>query len=155
MNIETQVCPCGMNKMYRDCCGLFHNETALPETPEQLMRSRYSAYALKKISYIRTTMQGPALKAFDQQTQITLAQHHEWLGLDVVDAQFDPKNSNRATVEYRALHKLQGELAVLNELSEFARIDGRWYYIDGTLKKSGRNDPCPCRSGKKFKKCHG
>lgn len=22
-------------------------------------------------------------------------------------------------------------------------------------KKPGRNDPCPCGSGKKFKKCHG
>nr|MDJ0811505.1 SEC-C metal-binding domain-containing protein [Desulfobacterales bacterium] len=50
-----------------------------------------------------------------------------------------------------------------HEIAQFRREDGDWCFYDGeapkpqTVKretpKVGRNAPCPCGSGRKYKKC--
>jgi len=47
--IDNQMCPCGSQKTYESCCGNFHSGLALPETAEELMRSRYSAYVKQDV----------------------------------------------------------------------------------------------------------
>ena len=49
-------CPCGSGKTYDECCEPFIRGKAFPETAEQLMRSRYSAYTLQEIPYITDTL---------------------------------------------------------------------------------------------------
>jgi SEC-C motif-containing protein len=149
------LCPCGTKKSYHKCCGIFHNGSQNPLSAEELMRSRYSAYALKNLTYIKNTMTGKAALGFSLPEAERHQNYGSWLGLDVMNSLNDKKNPDHAFVEFRALHNFKGTMSVLHELSEFTRIEGCWFYIDGETKKGSRNDLCPCQSGKKFKKCHG
>jgi SEC-C motif-containing protein len=148
-------CPCGSEKSYQQCCAIFHKGVSNPNTPEELMRSRYSAFALNKFEYIKNTMSGKAAQGFIADPEEQTQSSSQWLGLDVIKSYNDKKNSNRAFVEFRALYTFEGATSILHELSEFTKINGRWFYTSGETKKSSRNDPCPCHSGKKLKRCHG
>ncbi len=116
------------------------------------MRSRYSAYALGDAAYIsRSWHPGyrPAEVAPDPDLR--------WLGLDIIARSDDP-----ATVEFEARYLRQGRVDAIHEISRFVCEQGQWLYTDGeqrppTFKpwKPGRNEDCPCGSGRKFKRCCG
>lgn len=126
------------------------------------MRSRYTAYALGDIAYIKKTMQGKPLVGFNTKAVEAWANSVEWVGLRVV--QVKNVSSELGYVEFIARYIEHGKNEVIHECSEFKCIDGQWLYVDGTpptpntspeIKKVGRNMPCPCGSQKKFKHCHG
>lgn len=119
-------CPCGRQMPYEACCGRFIEDGQLPSTPEELMRSRYSAYTQAKIDYIERTMSGPAAAHFDPESARTWARSVKWLGLQVLKA--SPVTDNTGNVEFIA--SFSG--GHIHELSEFHRTDGRWSYVDGT-----------------------
>ena len=67
-------------------------------------------------------------------------------------------------MEFATSFKRQGKEYVHHEIASFRREQGIWMYVTGRMNpkppprqvdKVGRNDPCPCGSGKKFKKCCG
>jgi SEC-C motif domain protein len=137
------ACPCRAGDdsypaplSYAECCepwhvGFDHGKHA--PTPEQLMRSRYSAYALAQPGYQR----GPDLLRYLQNTwhsstvpiDLELSPSH-WLRLQVMDAQ---TAGNAGVVEFVAIYKVNGKAHRLHETSRFVRSnDGaRWVYIDG------------------------
>ncbi len=78
-------CYCGLQAEYIDCCGRFINGTEIPEIPELLMRSRYSAYAQGLVDYIALTMSGKALDGFDKISSKQWAESVTWLGLKVIN----------------------------------------------------------------------
>ncbi len=140
-------CPCGQPATYGACCRPRHDGSLPAETPEALMRSRYSAFAVADGAYLRATSTVPMGPDVE-----TYARSVTWLGLTVVRAEGD-------TVEFVA-RSLDGDgVKALHEVSHFTRVDGRWLYAAGeptvTLEKVERNAKCPCGSGKKFKQCHG
>lgn len=154
-------CPCGTQKTYEQCCGLYLEKKQLPQTPEQLMRSRYTAYSLADIDYITHTMKGEILVGFNPIEAEQWAKSVTWLGLDVLSA--EPTDSDTGFVEFCARFMDHGQAKVIHELSEFHKEDGSWFYVNGVnkekpakLKKQpiSRNGPCPCGSGKKYKNCH-
>ena len=149
-----EPCPCGSKKSYQQCCAVFHNRASNPNSAEELMRSRYSAFALNKLEYIKNTMTGKAAQGFIAEPEEQSQNSTQWLGLDVIKSYSYKKNPNHAFVEFRALYTFEGTTSVLHELSEFTKIDGRWFYTSGETKKTSRNDPCPCHSGRKLKRCH-
>lgn len=157
------ACPCGTQKNYSDCCGAFIDNVRLPQTPEELMRSRYTAYANANIDYIQRTMKGPALTRFHPENAKQWAEAVEWLQLKVVASAVD---GPKGTVEFLAYFKENNKKFVMHELSEFLQEEGQWYYVDGSNPKHkphqhmpevrlNRNDPCYCGSSKKYKKCCG
>ena len=157
------LCPCGSNADYADCCGRYHAAGTAP-TAERLMRSRYAAYALGKLDYIEATCGGPAAIAFDRAEAEVLQLGTEWLGLEIVWTKKGRQGDSEGTVSFVARYRNNGEETALSETSLFKRIDGRWFYWDRDAAANaappratgiGRNDPCPCGSGKKFKKCCG
>jgi SEC-C motif domain protein len=136
---EDSECPCGgvpKAATYANCCGRYHAGALhlCAPTPEALMRSRYSAYALGLSEYINATWSDatrPAsLQRFDAPEQ--------WLGLDIRNASV--VTSDEGFVEFVARSKPKGGGAAqrLHEVSRFVREDARWRYIDGTFptKKS-------------------
>ncbi len=146
-------CPCDSGLDYAACCDGFHRGVELPATAEKLMRSRYSAYVLKHSSYLHDTWHlstRPA--ALDISTDETL-----WLGLTILGCEQGGEHDSEGRVEFVA-HYRGGQL---HEKSRFIREGGRWFYLDGAIlppvavTKPGRNEPCPCGSGKKYKKCCG
>ena len=118
------ACPCG-GKEYAQCCGRYIDGGEIPQTAEQLMRSRYAAYTLRKEDYLRGTWHAGTRPA-ENVTQPDL----KWLGLDV---KRHVPNGDEATVEFIARGKRGGRAFRLHEVSRFVREDGRWYYVDGTF----------------------
>jgi SEC-C motif-containing protein len=143
------------------CCGRFHAGEPAP-TAEALMRSRYAAYALGRLDYIAATCAGPAAVAFDLREAEQSQLGTRWLGLEIVGSRKGRLDDSDGTVSFIARYSHNGTEGVLEETSQFRRIDGRWFYWDRQREASaprragvGRNDPCPCGSGKKHKKCCG
>lgn len=157
-----QFCPCGSNQEYMSCCGLFISGQAIPATPEQLMRSRYTAYTQANIAYINRTMKAPANKDFDADVARAWAQTVEWKKLEVLMRHTD---NDKGFVEFMVFYSHNNQSLIMHELSEFHWLDNQWYYVNGKApeKKSSpllttkiaRNDICSCGSNKKYKKCCG
>ncbi|MFN7096190.1 MAG: YchJ family protein [Gammaproteobacteria bacterium] len=171
-----QQCPCQSGKSFAECCQPYVTFTKAAPTPEALMRSRYTAYTLANIDYIQQTMKDPIAASFNYDNSLKFAKESEWVGLDIIRS-YQPFDTI-GYVEFVAhFNDYTGEHQHLAELSEFHLEDGRWYYVDGTQEehhhdhhhhddtssqpiryngiKLGRNDPCYCGSGKKYKKCCG
>ena len=156
-------CPCCSGKVFETCCGPYLAGEDIPGTPEQLMRSRYTAFTLSEIDYISRTMKGPALKQFNRVFTKQWADNAVWKKLEIIDAPEVEPNSDKGVVEYIASYEINGTPQTLHECSAFILEDGCWYYFDGKhinqhqpkREKVGRNEPCICGSGKKYKKCCG
>lgn len=164
----TAACPCGSGLTWAQCCGPFLDGGAWPETAEALMRSRYSAYALGRYDWLVESTH-PARRADVSAEQLAAqAAGVRWLRLDVdrcADSVGTADDERVDLVEYHAIYELDGIARQLGECAFFSRVDGRLYYLEGRPArraayrrpgpKTGRNDPCPCGSGRKFKKCCG
>lgn len=142
----TIPCPCGSQLDFAYCCELYLNGEKIPQTAEALMRSRYTAYTQANITYIQNTMCDKASEGFDSLSAKQWAESVEWQGLTVIHATTDQ-------VTFLAKFESRKKLQVIYERSQFKKINGHWYYVDGTMPKIKRNEPCPCRSGKKAKHC--
>lgn len=121
-------CPCCSGEPYGICCAPFLNAAALPETAEALMRSRYTAFTQAKMTYLIDTQALPVSERFDRVDAKRWAKACEWQGLEVLTYETLPES--RARVHFKAYYQLDGRDEVLEENSLFARLDGRWYYID-------------------------
>ena len=159
-----ESCPCGSGRPYADCCGPYVSGSAKPATAEALMRSRYSAYAMKEIDYIVATCLRDEEHGIDVEATRRWAEGSTWLGLQVLKAEKGGEGDQEGTVEFKAAYVQGGLRESHHEKASFVRKDGAWLYSEGEVfpetvvregPKVGRNDPCPCGSGKKYKKCHG
>ncbi|MEW5559751.1 YchJ family protein [Enterobacter asburiae] len=148
------LCPCGSALEYSLCCQRYLSGSELPLTPSQLMRSRYSAFVMKDADYLLSTWH-PSCEpqAFRHDLEQSFS-GTEWLGLTIFAAD-EGKTPNEGYVSFVARFREHNKSGALIERSRFLKENGQWYYIDGTRPLIGRNDPCPCGSGKKFKKCCG
>lgn len=146
-------CPCGSGDLLNACCGRYHAGAPAPSA-ELLMRSRYSAYVLGLIDYLKATTLPVQQAALDLQSMHDWSTTSTWLGLDVEHSQLLGGQPEHALVTFTARwHDQMGEHAQ-HERSAFVQHDGHWYFIDPTIAlKAGRNDPCPCGSAQKYKKC--
>lgn len=117
------------------------------------MRSRYTAFVRRDWDYLNRTQ----VKQDDGPPTPDM----EWLGLEVLTCHAGGPEDSEGTVEFVARYRHAGRPGSLHEISRFRREDGGWVYVDGEFPrpsrqpKTGRNDPCPCGSGRKFKKCCG
>ena len=132
------ACPCRVREpasvTYLDCCGRWHagfDDGEHAPTPEALMRSRYSAYALAQgrgtgspslLEYLLQTWH-PSTAPGDLELGPL-----QWTGLDVLHQR---ASGDAGVVEFVAHHKVNGRAARLHELSRFVREDGAWLYVDG------------------------
>lgn len=124
---KMNLCPCGSKKEFADCCQRFISGEMLPTSPEQLMRSRYSAYALADIDYIVQTMNGAAAENYDCEEAREWAQTVKWLKLEVVRSAITDAESG--IVEFNAYYRYNNKKHLLHEVSLFKLIDNRWYYV--------------------------
>jgi SEC-C motif-containing protein len=147
-----QLCPCDSGKKFLECCDTFIKDIKIPETPEELMRSRYTAYVLADTDYIAKTMKGTAAAGFDVEHAKQWAKQIQWQSLKVIRSDF---KDTEGMVEFIATYLVNGNKDSIYEISLFYREGKHWFYVDGDTPKIGRNDSCPCGSQKKFKKCCG
>lgn len=148
-----QACPCCSGMQLDACCAHYHAGTPAPSAPT-LMRSRYSAYVLGNIDYLVATTLPAQQAGLDRAAISAWSLGSTWLGLDVESDELIGALPEHAFVTFTARwHDETGEHSH-RERSAFVQNAGRWYFIDPTVPlKAGRNDPCPCGSGQKMKKC--
>ncbi len=122
-------CPCGTGKEFANCCQPFIEGDERPGTPEQLMRSRYTAFCLKNIDYIVETMDPQVRLEFDHKANEEWARSSEFLKLEVIQA---TQEGNKGTVEFKAWFKTgDGPEQVHHEHAKFRKQAGVWYFKDG------------------------
>lgn len=169
-------CPCGSKTAFEKCCGPFLEGKSYPETAEALMRSRYTAYTKADIDYIKKTLAPEARKDFDEADAKRWAQESKWKGLKIIGTEKGGPSDTIGLVEFTATYEVEGQGIDHHEVSKFKKSkEGHWLFVDGeahthkegephheapvtvvrTAPKVGRNDPCSCGSGKKYKKCCG
>lgn len=129
------------------------------------MRSRYSAYVTGAIDHVLQSHDPSTRDTVDRDGAESWSSEADWRGLEILDVVDGGEGDDEGIVEFVATYEAQGNVVTHRERSTFRRIDGAWHYIDGELvkakpavretRKVGRNEPCPCGSGKKYKKCHG
>ncbi len=156
-------CYCSSGKTFDSCCGPFLSNEQFPETAEELMRSRYSAYATSNMDYLEQT-QTFKEGEFDKEGALKWAKESEWKGLQILDTEKGQKGDKSGVVEFVAHYKNKQGLQAHHEIASFT-YKNKWFFESGyspdvqtyrrESPKVGRNDPCPCGSGKKFKKCCG
>lgn len=159
------ACPCCSGKKYGECCGPLHNGTAKASTAEALMRARYSAYVVQNIDFIINTCEtGDKIAEIDRKATEDWSKKSTWHGLKILRTEKGTESDDEGIVEFEATYTQKGIRDVHHEIAGFRKVDGTWLYSEGMLRpttvvregrKVGRNEPCPCGSGKKYKNCCG
>jgi SEC-C motif-containing protein len=152
-----EKCPCGSGKLYANCCKPYIKGKENAQTPEALMRSRYSAYVLHEIDYIIDTCKDK--EKIDRSSVENWSNNSKWIGLEIISS------DETGTVEFKAVYEQGHLIKVHYEIAYFLRQEeGRWMYSNGKIipvsvirsdTKQGRNEYCACGSGKKYKHCCG
>jgi SEC-C motif-containing protein len=159
------ACPCGSGADLDQCCGPIITGTRPAPTAEALMRSRYTAFVRGNLDHIQNTYARAQREGVDLPAVKGMFGSVEWMGLEIFDTARGGEDDDTGTVDFAARFRRGGEARVHRERSNFHREEGRWVYVDGDVFatsgvgsapwKVGRNQPCPCGSGKKFKFCCG
>ena len=163
-------CFCGANATFENCCLPYINSEktprVFPQTPEQLMRSRFSAYASGNNQYIFDTYAKNSQSSQSVKEIKAWGDSCKWIALKIHSASTIEKvicntkpNSSEQFVEFSAFYITENTLFELRENSRFvleANIedtDGHslhWHYLDGNIIKHSelteikRKDLCPC-----------
>lgn len=156
-------CPCGSGLVYSDCCEPAITGAQPAETAEQLMRARYSAYVGAQMDFIFESTHADHRAGYDHDGTRKWAENAEWLGLEIIGTKMGGQDDAAGEVEFIARFHEKGEPREHHENAHFIRQDGRWFFTEGSMVRSkpiisnkiGRNDPCSCGSGIKYKKCCG
>lgn len=158
-------CPCGTESGFDRCCGPLLGGERTAETAEELLRSRYTAFTLHDIDYVERTTHPEGLEDFDRSVARKWATDSEWLGLEVLEVSGGAAEDDEGEIEFVAEFVQDGRNVSHREVAAFARHEGCWRFLDGhhpgmgtfvrEAPKVGRNEPCPCGSGGKHKRCCG
>jgi len=156
------TCPCGSSTDLDKCCEPIIKGKKKAKTPEALMRARYSAYVIGETEFIKTSNAPETAGDVDIEATKQWSKAATWEGFEIVENA--PEGAkDRAELEFIAKYSVEGNQMQHHERSVFVEQNGTWYFLEGDVVKPkpirrdgpriGRNDPCPCGSGKKYKKC--
>ena len=164
MTENNELCPCGSGAAFAECCEPIIKGTRESETAEELMRARYSAFVTHAIDFVVASTHSRTRKEIDLDFIREWSETSTWQALQILETR--QVNANKAFVSFEArFANPAGEDQIHREKSLFERENEEWKFVTGDELKNptvryeipppGRNDPCPCGSGRKYKKCHG
>jgi SEC-C motif-containing protein len=155
-----QPCPCGSKQKYSACCLPILKQEKPAANAEQLMRSRFTAHVARDYAHLHRTVLETSKEPYVEDPQA--GPTNNWTRLVIHSHEHGPK-PDFSTVDFTAYFLENDVERAFHEKAEFQKIDGTWLYtkalrqgpapIKATKKEVGRNDPCPCGSGKKYKQC--
>lgn len=136
-------CPCGgaapnrpvtaKPPRFAECCGRFLSGTEHAPSALELMRSRYTAYVLGDVAYLRATWD-PATCPAALEAGLDAPGAARWLGLLI--KRHEARDATHAIVEFVARYKQGARGHRLHELSRFTRgANGHWRYMDGDVSE--------------------
>ena len=157
------MCPCGSGEPFSNCCEPVIKGERESQTAEELMRARYSAFATGAIDFIVATTHSSTRPEVSIADITEWSQTSTWRGLQIIETR--DIDDDKTFLSFEAQFTQRGQDVSHRELSHFEREDGKWRFVtceqlkNPTVRyetpRTGRNEPCPCGSGKKFKKCCG
>lgn len=160
-------CPCGTGRDATECCLPVIRRERSAATAEELMRSRYTAFVVNDVDWIMDSHHPETVDEVDRDEVGQWASGSEWLGLRIRDTEAGQEGDDEGIVSFRARYKVQGQQVDHVERARFVRDEGEWRFHSvveeeaqqlvpvGPASEVGRNDPCTCGSGRKYKKCCG
>lgn len=173
-------CPCGLDSPYTDCCGRLIRGGGYADTAEDLMRARYTAFVMEEWKFLVNTLCAGERSGKTPEDFKKGLEGLKWHGLEIHGTQGGGIGDDEGEVEFVARYSQKGEDKSIHERAVFFRERGRWVYSEERSSshvhaagqecghaaapqkpvvrdqpKVGRNEPCPCGSGKKYKKCCG
>ncbi len=156
-------CPCGSGAEYAACCEPVIAGKKAAVTAEELMRARYAAHVKVEIDFLFESTHPDHRQGYDHKGTRTWAENSEWHGLDILGTARGGAEDEEGEVEFVARYRDRDGVRSHHERGRFSRKDGRWLFTEGVMVRSqplsstkvGRNDPCNCGSGSKYKKCCG
>ena len=165
MSENKDLCPCGNDKNYSDCCEPIIKGTKKAPTAEALMRARYTSYVKHEIDFIINSCEkGEKIAEIDRKATEDWSNKSTWHGLKIIRTEKGTENDDEGIVEFEATYTSDGMRDVHHEIGGFRKVNGEWFYSEGMMRpttvvregrKIGRNESCPCGSGKKYKQCCG
>ena len=160
-----EKCPCGSGRTYSECCEPLIQGVRQAATAEELMRARYSAYAKTEVAYILETTHPDVRAQSDERSIRKWSRAAQWHGLEILACTDGGSGDTRGQIEFIAHYSEKGEKKIHREVASFIKDGDTWYFSEADPVKPkqyvrpnakiGRNQPCPCGSGKKHKKCCG
>jgi SEC-C motif-containing protein len=161
-------CPCGSGKTLDSCCLPKIQGKAKAATAEELLRARYTAFTLGEVEYIIKTHHSRTAKDLSREEVEQWSKNSEWLGLTIHNKDKGEATDDTGTIEFHVRYQARDKKKPTDhyERSVFEKEGGQWKFVDAEGAESGtpirraepkvgRNDPCTCGSGKKYKKCCG
>ncbi|CAK7053838.1 MAG: hypothetical protein DELT_01125 [Desulfovibrio sp.] len=159
------ACYCGSGTAFAACCEPIINGEKSAPTAETLMRARYSAHAVNAFDFLEESIHSTTREKVDREKMEEWSEAVKWEGMEVHSIEAGGEKDEEGKVSFTAKYSVNGYEQELREDAVFARENGEWRYLDGDVHghtpyrrdtpKVGRNEPCSCGSGKKFKKCCG
>lgn len=156
---KDQPCPCGTGKTFAACCEPILARQRPAESAEELMRSRFTAHVLRDFEHLHRTCLETSKEPYVPDPE---AGGTDWTRLVIHSHEPGPRPGT-SYVDFTAYYRENDAEQALHEKAEFQRLDGEWIYtravrqgpapIRSAAPKVGRNAPCPCGSGKKYKQC--
>jgi SEC-C motif-containing protein len=158
-------CPCGSGATFDACCEPVITGAMVATTAEQLMRARYTAYTRAEMDFLFETLNPDKRDDNDREGARDWAENSQWHGLEILETKDGGPEDDQGTVEFIANYTYKDEDQHYHEVATFERVDDQWFFSEGVPgvrkpvvrdePKIGRNDPSPCGSGKKYKRCCG
>ena len=158
-------CPCGSGRTLEECCQPLLDGVREARTAEELLRARYTSHCLKESAYILKTIHPDKSSPDDKKTLEEWFRTADWTELKILDIQQGGSDDDEGQIEFIAEYSGKKGSDRHHELSIFKKFNGQWRFYDSqppqvkqyirASPKIGRNHPCPCGSGKKYKKCCG
>lgn len=127
---KSKLCPCGRNKTYSNCCGAIHNDQSLAKVPEDLMRSRYSAFVLANGEYLFQSHHVSKRSVQEKEESQAWAKTVKWIALEVIEASPVSESDLEGYVEFKAHFKAGLFKKCIHEKSRFKKENGLWYYVE-------------------------
>ena len=164
MSNTNELCPCGSGKKYGECCEPIIKGKIKAPSAEACMRARYTSYVVGEIDYIiNSCEEGEGIGEIDRKATEDWSKQSQWNGLKILRTEKGEKEGEEI-VEFEADYSRHNMQDIHPELSLCKEVGDAWEYVAGNVipttvtrvgAKVGRNDPCPCGSGKKYKQCCG
>ncbi len=127
--MNNQLCPCGNSKTYENCCEIIHQDISKASTAEELMRSRYSAFAKANGDYLYLSHHSSTRPNSYKKTE-KWAKSVQWIKLEIQKSTKGTQNENEGTVEFTAYFMENGKIDTIQEHSTFEKENGHWVYLD-------------------------
>ncbi|OZD04580.1 hypothetical protein CH275_15455 [Rhodococcus sp. 06-235-1A] len=123
-------CPCSSGDTFDACCEPYLRGDASAPTAEKLMRSRFTAFAVGDVDYLRASWHPDTAP-----TELELDPDQRWYRLDIVGVEAGGMFDDAGTVEFRARYKHPEGAGTMTEVSRFVRTAGSWLYLDGVVSR--------------------